>query len=184
MSGFEFLFSFYGLLLGLAVANIASGFADAWRRRGDWKMGVAPLLLGLFILLAAAQQWTSFWRSRDGLTMGPSELLMSLGMALPYIFVSHVMFPVELKEGRSLEDHYFEQQRVLMAALLMPALLSMLYNIVISPPLGILNAVSFVVLGYGPRIGIPIVLMLRHDRPVHWIGLTLLSVWMLLLMFF
>ena len=31
MSGFEFLFSFYSLLLGLAVANVATGFADIWR---------------------------------------------------------------------------------------------------------------------------------------------------------
>ncbi len=28
MGGFEYLFTFYGLLLGLAVANVATGFAD------------------------------------------------------------------------------------------------------------------------------------------------------------
>ena len=54
MSGFEFLFSFYGLLLGLAVANVTSSFADAWRSRSEWHVGAAPPLLGTFILLAAA----------------------------------------------------------------------------------------------------------------------------------
>ena len=44
MSGFEFLFSFYGLLLGLAVANVTSSFADAWRSRSEWQVGTAPPL--------------------------------------------------------------------------------------------------------------------------------------------
>lgn len=31
MGSFDYLFSFYGLLLGIAVANVAIGFADMWR---------------------------------------------------------------------------------------------------------------------------------------------------------
>ena len=71
MNGFEFLFSFYSLLLGLAVARVATGFADMWRGRRDTVVGISPCLLGLLILFSAAQQWMSFWRGRDVLTMGP-----------------------------------------------------------------------------------------------------------------
>lgn len=30
MSAFEFLFSFYGLLLGLSIAELAGGFSRVW----------------------------------------------------------------------------------------------------------------------------------------------------------
>ena len=35
---FSFLFSFYGLLLGLAIAELASGFSRAWDERtcSEW----------------------------------------------------------------------------------------------------------------------------------------------------
>lgn len=72
MTGFEFLFSFYGLLLGLAVAQVTSSFADTRRRRGNRRLGVVPPILGLFVLLAVAQQWASFWAGRDALDTGHS----------------------------------------------------------------------------------------------------------------
>jgi hypothetical protein len=184
MTGFEFLFSFYGLLLGLAVANVTSSFADTWRRRGKWKMGIAPPLLGLFILLAATQQWVSFWAARDSLTMGSWEMLTSMGMALPYIFVSHAMFPVDLNEGGSLEDHYFRQRPILLGALLVPPLVSLSYNILARPPLpGFVDYILLIAGGYGPRLAIPVVLLVSRHRWVHWIGMALLSAWMVALLF-
>ena len=54
MSGFEFLFTFFSLLLGLAVANIATDFADMWRERNTRMAGTSTVLLGLFILLSVA----------------------------------------------------------------------------------------------------------------------------------
>ncbi len=42
MGGFDFLFSFYSLLMGLAVARVATGFADMWRGRKTMVIGVSP----------------------------------------------------------------------------------------------------------------------------------------------
>jgi len=95
MGGFEFLFSFYSLLLGLAVARVATGFADMWRGRKNMVVGISPILLGLLILFSAAQQWMSFWRGRAVLTMGPWQILVSIAAALPYVFVSQAMLPRE-----------------------------------------------------------------------------------------
>jgi hypothetical protein len=184
MNGFEFLFSFYGLLLGLAVANVTSGFADTWRRRGNRKIGVAAPLLGLLVLLAAAQQWQSFWGARDVLTMGPWQLLTAMGMALPYIFVGQAMFPFDLNEGGSLEDHYFEQRQVLLGALLIPALVSTTYNIAMRPPPPrYLDYIVYFGLAQGPRVAILVALLIWRHRWVHWIGLMLLCMWMLVLLF-
>jgi hypothetical protein len=183
MTGFEFLFSFYGLLLGLAVAQVTSGFADTWRHRGNWRIGVVPPLLGLFILLAVAQQWDSFWSGRDALDMGPWQLLTSMGMALPFIFLSHAMFPVALGGGGSLEDHYFQQRHILLGALLVPPVVSLAYNIGMSPPQPALDYLWLIGLGQGPRWIIPVALMIWPQRWVHVTGISLLCLWMLFLLF-
>jgi len=183
MAGFEFLFSFYGLLLGLAVAQVTSSFADTWRRRGNWRVGVVPPLLGLFILLAVAQQWGSFWGGRDTLDMGPWELLTSMGMALPYIFLSHAMFPVALEGGGSLEDHYFQQRHILLGALLVPPVVSLAYNIGMSPPQPVVSYLWLIGIGQGPRWIIPVALMIWPHRWVQLTGLTLLCLWMIFLLF-
>jgi hypothetical protein len=102
MNGFEFLFSFYSLLLGLAVANVATGFADIWRGRRETPVGTPTVLLGLLILFSAAQQWMSFWRGRDSLTMGRWQILVSIAVALPFVFISRAMPPESKIHG----DHW------------------------------------------------------------------------------
>lgn len=183
MSGFEVLFSFYGLLLGLAVANVTSGFADAWRRRSDWTLGIAPVLLGLLVLFAAAQQWGSFWAGRDMLTMGPWEMLTSMAMALPYIFISQAMFPVNLEEGGSLEAHYLRQAPVLMSVLLIPPVVSLAYNIAFSPPPPrVFDYLYFALYGL-PQLLIPAVLIWWRNPWAHRIGLALICAWLLFKLF-
>lgn len=183
MSGFEFLFSFYGLLLGLAVAQVTSSFADTWRRRGNWRVGIVPPLLGLFILLAVAQQWASFWGGRDTLDMGAWELLTSMGMALPYIFLSHAMFPVALERGGSLEDHYFEQRHILLGILLVPPVVSLSYNTLANPLQPLLTYIEMIGLYQGPRWIIPVTLMIWSQRWVHVMGMTVLCLWTVFLIF-
>lgn len=184
MSGFEVLFTFYGLLLGLAVANVTSGFADLWRRRKKWQIGIAPSLLGLFILLAAAQQWMSFWGARDTLTMGPWQLLTAMGMALPYIFVSQAMFPADDEFVGSFEDYYLRHSRVLQAALLVPPLISFAYNVAFLPAkVGFLDAIADYAMIFGLRAAIPIVLMIWRHRWIHRIGIALYCMLMLLFLF-
>lgn len=178
MSGFEYLFTFYGLLLGLAVANVATGFADMWRSREDIGPGWTTPLLGLFILLAAAQQWVSYWAARDGLTMEPATLLISMAVAFPYIFVSTGMFPRQQDRWRSLEDYYAAHSRVLMGALALPHAVSLVYNLVQFGPLNSQETVYAVV-----RIGIPAALMLTRRPLLHRIGLSLLCCLMLFKIF-
>jgi hypothetical protein len=178
MTGFEYLFTFYGLLLGLAVANVATGFADMWRSRENIRAGWTTPLLGLFVLLAAAHQWVSFWGGRDAITMEPWNLLISMAVAFPYIFVSTGMFPREQDGWGSLEEYYAAHSRALMGVLTLPALASVTYNAVrYGLPDGLYVA------SMGVRIGIPAALMFIRRPAAHRAGLTLLCVWMLVLLF-
>ena len=178
MSGFEFLFSFYSLLLGLAVANVATGFADIWRGRKDTVVGTATVLLGILILFSAAQQWMSFWRGRDSLTMGPWQILVSIGVALPFVFISRAMLPREQDAWQSLDDYYMAHSRVLLAVLLIPPVASISYNFA----LGNFPDLSEAFDHAGP-LGVPILLIVWQKRFVHNIGLAVLTVNMLVQLF-
>lgn len=174
MSGFEFLFSFYSLLLGLAVANVATGFADIWRGRKDTVVGTATVLLGILILFSAAQQWMSFWRGRDSLTMGPWQILVSIGVALPFVFISRAMLPREQDAWQSLDDYYMAHNRVLLVVLLIPPVASMSYNFALANFPDLSEAFYDAV-----RLGVPILLIAWQKRFIHNIGLAALTVNML-----
>jgi hypothetical protein len=173
MSGWEYLFTFYSLLLGLAVANTTNNLAEMWRSHRAVAVGLATPLLCLFILLAVAQQWVSFWGARETLTLTPNDVLMGLAMALPYIFVSHGMIPAREGSG-SFEEFYIEHRRTLMGVLAVPPVLSALYNIA---KFGFGEAHE-AALGLGlvvlPRVLIPLGLAFTRSPRLHVIGLTVL----------
>ena len=178
MNGFEFLFSFYSLLLGLAVANVATGFADMWRGRRQTTIGALGPLLGLLILFSAAQQWMSFWGGRDVLTMGAWEILVSIGVALPFVFISRAMLPREQDGWNSWDDYYMAHSRVLLTVLLIPPVISISYNLARANfpdrPQAVFDAV---------RLGIPLLLILWRQRWVHRVGLAALTINMLVKLF-
>jgi hypothetical protein len=178
VSGFEFLFSFYSLLLGLAVARVATGFADMWRGRGDTVVGISPCLLGLLVLFSAAQQWMSFWRGRDVLTMGPWQILVCIAVAVPYVFVSQAMLPREQDRWASLEEYYLTHRRVLLGVLLIPPIVSVFYNCALA---------NYPDWSDGPfdlaRICVPVLLMVWPKRWIHRLGLAALTVNMVVRLF-
>ena len=177
MSGFEFLFSFYSLLLGLAVAGVATGLADSWRPRAHAGFGATTSLLGLLVLLSAARQWLSFWENRDVLTMGPWEVLVCMGMSLPYIFISQAMFPHERGNCIDYDGYYLQNRRPLLLALLVPPVVSFSYNAALQGIDG-----SYVNT-YALPLLVPIVLVFSKWQWLHRLGLALLVFNVLVLMF-
>ena len=57
MSAFEFVFTFYSVMLGLAAANVATGFADMWRDRRAVEVGVCAPLLAVIVLVGTMNLW-------------------------------------------------------------------------------------------------------------------------------
>lgn len=186
MDGFAFLFSFYSLLLGLAVAHVTTGFADSWLARAETALGASTLLLGLLVLLRAAEQWTSFWGGRDSLSMGPWMVLTCLGMALPYIFISRATFPRADHRHTRTDDYYQENKRALMVALLIPPCVSLASNVCTRGTswLGTswLPLLGFA-LKYALPLAIPLALIFSKRQLWHRVGLGLLVACTFTLMF-
>lgn len=177
MSGFEFLFSLYGLLLGLAIANATGAIMEFWRAPKAMRGGAMTPLLASFVLLAAAEQWLSMWGAREVITIAPWMVLMCLGMALPYIFVSQALSPPPSSQA-SFSDYYFSHRRTLMAVICIPALVSLSVNLAVQGP-SLLSQFPGFLQWFGiqflPRLLIPAVLAFSGSARVHVIGLVLLN---------
>lgn len=131
MADFEYLFSFYSLLLGLAVANVAGGFGDMWRDRAFVAVGLCAPLLAAIVLLGGMNIWLVFWRVREGVTLDAWRMMSAAGVALPYIFISRAMFPAQ-GTTTSLEEHYLASRRAILIALAVSPIVSFASNIVLN----------------------------------------------------
>ena len=126
MNAFDYLFTFYGLLLGIAVANVAIGFADMWRDCGKFGVGYCPPLLGTIVMLGGMNVGLTMWHVRADVSGGAWQMLAATGVAMPYVFISRAMFPgAERETERSLEDHYLRHRVLILLVLVIPPVVSL-----------------------------------------------------------
>lgn len=133
MGDFEYLFTFYSLLIALGVANVASGFGDMWRERKVQPIGVCPPLYAVILLMSGMNIWLRYWHSQHGIHFNQWWLLSAAGVTVPYVFASRAMFPAVAKEAQSLENHYIARRHVLLGAFAVPPLVSAVSNVVLLP---------------------------------------------------
>jgi hypothetical protein len=177
MNDFEYLFSFYALLLGLSVANVASGFGDMWRERHAMPIGVCTPLIGLVVLAGGMNIWVRYWHTQHDVHFSPWWLLSAVGVTVPFIFVSRAMFPTP-SERKSLEEHYMAQRKVLLLALTVPPCVSAGSNLLAGNLYTGWPAVWMAL-----RIAAPLALIPFNSRIVQRIGLSLFAALLLLGMF-
>src|SRR3954462_12391621 len=85
MNPFDYLFSFYGLLLGIAVANVAIGFADMWRDCERISVGTCPPLVASSVLFGGMNVWLEMWHTRPFVTVDGIQMLTAAAVSLPYV---------------------------------------------------------------------------------------------------
>jgi hypothetical protein len=118
MSAFEFLFSFYGLLLGLTLVEVVSGFSRALDARKERPLGlILPLLTGVMIM-DIATQWGSAWRDFREVEFSFRYLVAALFMTLAYYFSATQLFPRERSAAKSLDEHFFAHRWAILGGVL------------------------------------------------------------------
>lgn len=107
---FGFLFGFYGLLLGLAVAEITAGFSRAWDERQRRPLGLVGPLFGAVLLLDLLTYWLSAWGHRDLKEVTFAVAFIAALAALLYYFAATQVFP---KEGQAdtLDAHIMDHRK-------------------------------------------------------------------------
>lgn len=107
---FAFLFGFYGLLLGLAVAEITAGFSRAWDERKRRPLGVVGPLFGAVLLLDLLTYWLSAWGHRDLKAVTFVVAFISALAALLYYFAATQVFPKE-EQTETLDAHIMDHRK-------------------------------------------------------------------------
>ena len=117
MSAFEFFFSFYGLVLGLSVAVIATGAARAFKHRKTVRVGWKTPLLALFAALDIATFWDAAWTNLGQAPYSYGMLIAGLGVAIVYFIAANLIFPEPEDDAQSLDQHFAANKRAVLLLL-------------------------------------------------------------------
>jgi uncharacterized membrane protein len=124
---FSFTFGFYGLLLGLAVAEVASGFSRAYDERNTRRIGIITPLFAILLLLDLITFWMNAWAFRKLADVNYLTAYAVAIVALLYYFGATQIFP-KSSDKHTLDDHIMESRRVVMFCVLVSNLMSQIPN--------------------------------------------------------
>ena len=174
MAAFEFFFSFYGLLLGLSVAVIATGMATAIQHRRKIRIGWLTPLLALFVGMDIASFWDSAWVNFRDLPFSYGMLIIGLAITLVYFIAASLVFPHAIEDGASLDDHFWANKRVVLMLTVVANAMVVLAAIVVNlgKPGGMVMIVGYLLnLAFYMALIIPAALARRPPLFATMIGL-------------
>ncbi|RZJ98583.1 MAG: hypothetical protein EON88_00240 [Brevundimonas sp.] len=117
MNAFEFFFSFYGLVLGLSVAVIATGAARAFKHRKTVRVGWKTPLLAVFAAFDIATFWDAAWTNLGQAPYSYGMLIAGLVVAIVYFIAANLIFPEPEDDAHSLDQHFGANKRAVLLLL-------------------------------------------------------------------
>ncbi len=130
MSAFEFLISFYGLLLGLSIAEIAGGFSRTWDRRDVHQIGWLAPLLALILLADLTSFWTNVWSFRDSIDVSYFVAFSAAIITLLYYFAATQVFPRD-RSTVSPDAHVMAHRQTVVSAVMLSNVLAIVGSLML-----------------------------------------------------
>lgn len=125
MSDFEFVFSLFALLLGLALAEVLGGLGTAIQARKTVRIGWLTPLLGLIVALDLTSFWIAAWDIRDSIPTHYLSLMCGLVVTGLYYLVARLVFPNDIAEWPDYDSYYFAHKKLVFGGILLCNLLAM-----------------------------------------------------------
>ena len=119
MSDFEYFFTFFGLILGLAVAEVALKFADAVDAHMRRPIGLLTPLLAIVVLMDLTSIWIWTWSVREILVVSWRTIFVGLFLAVTYFMAASLIFPRVESRWDSLDEHYWARKRLVIGGVLL-----------------------------------------------------------------
>ena len=110
MTIFEFVFSLYSLLFGLALAQVFGGFGNTLQERHKLKVGWLTPLLGLFVILDLTSFWEIGWQMRGITRPYFLFLICCVLVAGIYYLAARLVFPRNFEEWPDFDVYYFRHK--------------------------------------------------------------------------
>jgi hypothetical protein len=173
MTPFQFYFSFFTLIIGLAVAAVARGFGTLWQSRRRVRVGYRTPLLAAFLLLDMSRFWLALWSRQEISSLGALALASVLCVTLPYVFVTTIMFPADPSEWETLDDYYVAHSGPIFLSLFASKISAYMFDALLfgwRPSTGDLPGIVVILAPF-------LALTVSKSKTVHYLGLTVLAVW-------
>ena len=119
MSPFEFVFSLFGLLLGVSLVEVLSGFVRTVKARRTVRLGWLTPLLGTFVIFHLTSFWGDAWDLREVIPATDRTLFIGLVVAGLYYFSASMVFPERPQEWEDLDAYYFAHKRQVLGGVLL-----------------------------------------------------------------
>jgi hypothetical protein len=111
MTSFELVFSLFGLLLGLALAEVLGGFGTAIQKRKKIHIGWLTPLLGALVALDVTSFWMIAWDVRELVPAHYVTLMGGLVIIGLYYLIARITFPHDFVDWPDLDAYYFEHRK-------------------------------------------------------------------------
>lgn len=118
MNDFEFLAGFFGVLLGLIIAQVAGKLADAIDEHRERPVGVLTSLLAAFVLCDVTGFWLWIWSAREVITVSWQSVILSTALAIIYYLAAALMFPRVPGRWANYDEHYWARKRLVLGGIL------------------------------------------------------------------
>lgn len=111
MGAFEFFFSLFGLILGLAVAVVIGGLSDVFRERNRVPIGWLTPMMGAFVLIDLATTWVNTYEGLSEIEVNYGPFVLGIIVAGIYFFAASMVFPKVASDWPSLDEYYMRHRR-------------------------------------------------------------------------
>jgi hypothetical protein len=186
MTIFEFVFSLYSLLFGLALAQVFGGFGNTLQERHKLKVGWVTPLLGLFVILDLTSFWEIGWQMR-GITRPYFLFLIACVLVAGiYYLAARLVFPRNFVEWPDFDVYYFRHKKWVYGGILVCNIAAALALLIVHAPfmrspIGFLNFLTYFILliallAVRTKRASIVLLILMLSRYALFPGLVLLSV--------
>lgn len=119
------IYSLFGLVVGLGIAEILRGFAEAWRTtqgvgkvREPVRIGWLVPLLGTLVIMDQTQFYITAYTMRDAIPFTYFSLLSVLAVVGTYYVCSTFVFPDDLLHWRDFDAYYLRIKRIVASGVL------------------------------------------------------------------
>jgi hypothetical protein len=108
---FSFFFAFYGLILGLAVAELLGGFAGMVRAHAMKKLEAQTALLAVLLFVLIVATWVDAFSMSRGITLNFGDLWAPILLATFYYLAAAVVFPRDHEQFAHLHMYFAARKR-------------------------------------------------------------------------
>jgi hypothetical protein len=191
MSGFDFVFALFSLLLGLSIAEILGGFAGIMKLHARERAGIATgvrtgrlvPLLAVLVLLNQLSFWMVAYHVRDTLPFSILTLLGTLVVVGGYYLFAVLIFPDSIELWPDFDAYYDQHNRFILAGMFLLNTAGILIGMIYHPKVTAAQQLvrdsttgDLAALSVFAGLALMLVLIFARGRRVNAVLLTLLIV--------